>query len=165
MEQVSLKAGAAGDLVIETGSLEAAARSVGSARDGVARAAATVRECLPPPDTESAGQLAAMLIALDEVRNAERFDDWVQAWVRAMEHRDAFTEAFAIAQGAERANRPAAAPTSRNPSRSEGISPSTIAASKAILSAIFNHRTQRSKSCSCTRAVESRLPRCQRNLA
>ncbi len=37
--------------------------------------------------------------ALDEFRTAERFDDWVQAWTRATEHRDAFTRAFVIANG------------------------------------------------------------------
>ncbi len=65
----------------------------------VAHAAATVRECPPPPDAESARHLAAALDALDEFRTAERFDDWVQAWTRATEHMDAFTRAFAIANG------------------------------------------------------------------
>jgi len=52
----------------------------------VAHAAATVRECPPPPDADSARHLAAALDALDEFR-------------MAMEHRDAFTRAFAIANG------------------------------------------------------------------
>ena len=98
-EQMSLEAGAAGDSVKETGSLEAAAPSVDIARERVARTAAAVRECPEPPDVASAQHLAAALDALDEFRAAERFDDWVQAWCRAMEHRDAFIRAFAIANG------------------------------------------------------------------
>ncbi len=99
IEQMSLEAGAAGDSVQETGGLEVAAPSVDSARERVAHAAATVRECPPPPDADSARNLAAALDALDEFRMAERVDDWVQSWTRAMEHRDAFTRAFAIANG------------------------------------------------------------------
>ncbi len=99
IEQMSLEAGAAGDLVKETGSLEEAAPSVDIARERVAHAAATVRGCPPPPDAESARHLAAALDALDDFRTAKRFDDWVQAWTRATEHRDAFTRAFAIANG------------------------------------------------------------------
>ena len=37
-----------------------------------------------------------------EVENQVRFRDfneWVHSWTRAMEHRDAFTAAFAIANG------------------------------------------------------------------
>lgn len=82
-----------------TGSLEEAAPSVDVARERVARAALAVRNCPPPPDAESAEHLAATLDALEEFRTAERFDDWVAAWTRAMEHRDAFTRAFAIADG------------------------------------------------------------------
>ncbi len=106
IEQMSLEAGAAGDSVQETGGLEVAAPSVDIARERVAHAAATVRECPPPPDADSARHLAAALDALDEFRMAERVDDWVQSWTRAraMEHRDAFTQAFAIANG----QRPAA---------------------------------------------------------
>jgi len=99
MEQLSLEAGVAGDSVKETGSLEEAAPSVDIARERVAHAAVTVRECSPPPDAESARHLAAALDALDEFRTAKRFDGWVQAWTRATEHRDAFTRAFAIADG------------------------------------------------------------------
>jgi len=99
IDQMSLEAGAAGDSVKETGSLEEAAPSVDIARERVARAAATVRGCPPPPDAQSARHLAAALEALDEFGTAERFDDWVQAWRRAMENRDAFTRAFAIANG------------------------------------------------------------------
>ncbi len=99
IEQMSLEAGAAGDSVQETGGLEVAAPSVDIARERVAHAAATVRECPPPPDADSARHLAAALDALDEFRMAERVDDWVQSWTRAMEHRDAFTRAFAIANG------------------------------------------------------------------
>lgn len=86
IEQMSLEAGAAGDSVKETGSLEEAAPSVDIARERVAHAAATVRECPPPPDAESARHLAA-LDALDEFRTAERLEDWVQAWTRATEYR------------------------------------------------------------------------------
>lgn len=96
-EQMSLEAGAAGDSVKETGSLEEAAPSVDIARERVARAAAVIRDCPQPPDIASAQHLAAMLEALDEFRAAERFDDWVQAWCRAMGHRDAFIQAFTIA--------------------------------------------------------------------
>lgn len=99
IEQLSLEAGAAGDSIKETGSLKEAAPSVDIARHRVAHAAAAVRECPPPPDAESARHLAAALDALDEFRDAERFDNWVQAWTRAMEHRDAFIAAFAIADG------------------------------------------------------------------
>jgi hypothetical protein len=99
IEQMSLEAGAAGDSVTETGNLEAAAPSIDGARERVARAAAIVREGPVPPDAASAQHLTAMLDALDEFRTAELFDEWVQAWVRAMERRDAFTEAFAIANG------------------------------------------------------------------
>lgn len=99
IEQVSLEAGAAGDSVKETGSLKGAGPSVDIARERVAHAAATVGECPPPPDPSSAWHLAAALGALDEFRTAERFDDLVQAWTRAMEHRDAFDRAFAIASG------------------------------------------------------------------
>ena len=101
-EQMSLEAGAAGDSVKETGSLEEAARSVDIARERVARAAAAVRRCPQPPDFATARQLAATLDALDEFGAAERFDDWVQAWCRAMEYRDAFIRAFAIANGQTR---------------------------------------------------------------
>lgn len=90
-EQMSLEAGAAGDSVKETGSLEEAAPSVDIARERVARAAAAVRKCPQPPDVATALQLAAMLDALDEFGAAERFDDWVQAWCRAMEYRDALS--------------------------------------------------------------------------
>ena len=99
IEQLSLEAGAAGDSVKETGSLEQASPSVDIARERVAHAAAAVRECPPPPDAVSARHLAAALDALDEFRDAGRFGDWVHAWTRAMEHRDAFTRAFAIANG------------------------------------------------------------------
>lgn len=99
IEQMSLEAGAAGDSVMATGSLVEAAPSVDIARERVARAAAAVRACPPPPDSASAQHLAAALDALDDFRQAERFDDWVGAWTRAMEHRDAFTRAFAIADG------------------------------------------------------------------
>jgi hypothetical protein len=99
MEQMSLEAGAAGDSVKETGSMEEAAPSVDIASQRVARAAAAVRECPQPPDVASAQQLTAALDALDEFRAAERFDDWIQAWCRAMEHRDAFIHAFTIADG------------------------------------------------------------------
>jgi hypothetical protein len=99
IEQMSLEAGAAGDSVKETGSLDAAAASVDIARERVARAAAAVRECPPPPDAASARHLAETLDALDEFRTAERFDEWVAAWTHAMKHRDAFAEAFAVANG------------------------------------------------------------------
>ena len=99
MEQMSVEAGAAGDSVKETGGLEEAAPSVDIARERVARAAAAVRECPQPPDAASAQHLAAALEALDEFRAAERFDDWVRAWCRAMEQRDAFIRAFALADG------------------------------------------------------------------
>lgn len=45
IEQMSLEAGAAGDCVTETGSLEAAAPSVDLARERVARAAEAVKQC------------------------------------------------------------------------------------------------------------------------
>ena len=99
IEQMSLEAGAAGDSVLDTGSLEDAAPSVDIARERVARAATVVRKCPPPPDAESARHLAATLDALDEFRTAERFDDWISAWARAMECRDAFAQAFGIANG------------------------------------------------------------------
>jgi hypothetical protein len=99
IEQMSLEAGAAGDSVKETGTLKKAAPSVDIARERVARAAAAVRECPPPPDSVSAGHLAAALEALDEFRRAARFDDWVRAWTRAMERNDAFARAFALAYG------------------------------------------------------------------
>jgi len=99
IEQMSLEAGAAGDSVKKTGTLEEAAPSVDIARGRVARAAAAVRECPPPPDADSARHLAAALDALDEFRTAERFDDWIRAWTRAMEHNDAFARAFVIANG------------------------------------------------------------------
>lgn len=96
---MSLEAGAAGDSVLATGSLETAAPAVDVARERVARAAAVVREGPLPPDVESARHLAAMLEALDVFRTAGDFNEWVQLWTRAMEHRDAFTEAFAIVNG------------------------------------------------------------------
>jgi len=99
IEQMSLEAGAAGDSVTETGSLETAAPSVDVARERIARAATTMREGLLPPDAASARHLTAMLDALDEFGAADLFGEWVQAWVRAMERRDAFTEAFVIANG------------------------------------------------------------------
>jgi hypothetical protein len=99
MEQMSLEAGAAGDSVKETGSLKLAAPSIDVARARVARAAAAVRECPLPPDVTSAQHLTAALDALDEFRVAERFDDWVGAWCRAMEQRNAFIRSFAIANG------------------------------------------------------------------
>jgi hypothetical protein len=99
IEQMSLEAGAAGDSVKEFGSLGKAAPSVDIARERVARAAAAARKCPPPPDAASAWHLAAMLEALDEFRTAKRFNDWVRAWTRAMEHNDAFARAFAIANG------------------------------------------------------------------
>ena len=99
IEQMSLEAGAAGDSVMDTGSLADAAPSVDIARERIARAAAAVHKCAPPPDVESAQHLAATLNALDEFRTAERYDDWLQAWSRAMESRDAFARAFAIANG------------------------------------------------------------------
>lgn len=99
IEQMSLEAGAAGDSVMESGSLEKAGPSVDIARERVARAAAAARKCPPPPDAASARHLAAMLEALDRFRTAERFDDWVRAWARAMEHNDAFARAFAVANG------------------------------------------------------------------
>lgn len=99
IEQMSLEAGAAGDSVKETGSLEQAAPSIDVARERVASAAAAVRRCPPPPDAASAQHLAAALDALDEFRVAKRFDDWVETWRRAMEQRDAFIRAFAIADG------------------------------------------------------------------
>ena len=98
-EQMSLEAGAAGDSVKEIGSLEDAAPSIDVARARVARAAAALRECPQPPDVASAQHLTATLDALDEFRAAERLDDWVRAWSRAMEQRDAFIRAFAIANG------------------------------------------------------------------
>jgi len=103
IEQLSLEAGAAGDSVKETESLEQASPSVDIARERVARAAAAVRECPPPPDAVSARHLAAALDALDEFRAAGRFGDWVHAWTRAMERSDAFTRAFAIANASNRA--------------------------------------------------------------
>lgn len=99
MEQMSLEAGAAGDSVKETGSLADAASSVDVARARVARGAAALRECPQPPDVASAKHLAATLYSLDEFRDAERLDDWVHAWSRAMEQRNAFIRAFAIANG------------------------------------------------------------------
>lgn len=99
IEQMSLEAGAAGDSVKEAGNLAEAAPSVDIARERVAHAAAAVRECPPPPDAQSARHLAAALDALDEFRTADRFGDWVRAWTRAMERKDAFTRAFAIANG------------------------------------------------------------------
>jgi len=71
IEQMSLEAGAAGDSVQETGGLEVAAPSVDIARERVAHAAATVRECPPPPDADSARHLAAALDALHEFRMAQ----------------------------------------------------------------------------------------------
>lgn len=102
IEQMSLEAGAAGDSVKETGTLVKAAPSIDIARERVARAAAAVRECPPPPDAESARHLAATLDALDEFRTAGRFGDWVEAWTRVMEHNDAFARAFATANGQQR---------------------------------------------------------------
>ncbi len=99
IEQLSLQAGAAGDSVLETGSLQAAAPSVDIARERVARTAAVVRQGPLPPDAASARHLTAMLDALNEFRTADEFNGWVRSWTRAMEHRDAFTEAFAIANG------------------------------------------------------------------
>jgi hypothetical protein len=99
IEQLSLEAGAAGDSVMETGSMKAAAPSVDIARERVARAAAKLRRCSPPPDPESARQLSAMLDALDEFRTADHLEEWVQAWARAMGYRDAFVHAFALANG------------------------------------------------------------------
>lgn len=99
IEQMSLEAGTAGDSVMATGSLEEAAPSIDIARERVARAAAVMRDCPPPPDAASAHHLAAALDALEDFRTAGRFDDWVRAWTRAMEHRDAFSRAFAIADG------------------------------------------------------------------
>lgn len=99
IEQLSLEAGAAGDSVLATGSLKTAAPAVDIARERVARAAAVVREGPLPPDAESARHLSAMLDALDEFWTTGDFNEWVQSWTRAMEHRDAFTEAFAIANG------------------------------------------------------------------
>lgn len=99
IEQLSLEAGAVGDSVLATGSLETAAPAVDIARERVARAAAVVRQAPLPPDPDSARHLAAMLDALDDFRTTGDFNDWVQSWTRAMEHRDASTEAFAIANG------------------------------------------------------------------
>lgn len=99
IEQMSLEAGAASDSVRKTGTLEEAAPSVAVARERVARAAAAVHECPPPPDAYSARHLAAALDALDEFQTVQRFDDWVRAWTRAMEHNDAFARAFANANG------------------------------------------------------------------
>jgi hypothetical protein len=99
IDQLSLEAGVAGDSVLATGSLETAAPAVDIARERVARAAAVVRQSPLPPDAESARYLAAMLDALDEFQTTGDFKEWVQSWTRAMEHRDAFTEAFAIANG------------------------------------------------------------------
>lgn len=102
IEQLSLEAGAAGDSVLETGSLKTAAPSVDIARERVARAAAVVRQGPLPPDAASARHLTAMLDALDEFRSAEDFHEWVRSWTRAMEYRGAFTEAFALANGQRR---------------------------------------------------------------
>lgn len=99
IEQLSLEAGAAGDSALATGSLETAAAAVDIARERVARAAAVVRGGPLPPDAESARHLAAMLDALDEFRTTGDFNEWVHSWTRAMEHRDAFTAAFAVANG------------------------------------------------------------------
>lgn len=98
IEQLSLEAGAAGDSVMQTGTLDHAA-PIDIARERVARAAVAVRRCPPPPHAESARHLAAALDALDECQMADEFDGWVRAWTRAMEHRDAFTRAFALADG------------------------------------------------------------------
>ena len=103
VEQMSLEAGAAGDSVKETGTLVEAAPSIDIARERVARAAAALRGCPPPPDAESARRLTAALDALDESQSAGQFADWVEAWTRAMEHRDAFIQAFAIAHGQQAA--------------------------------------------------------------
>lgn len=99
IEQMSLEAGVAGDSVKQTGTLDNAAPSVDIARERVVRAAVAVRKCPPPPDAESARHLAAALDALEEFQMADQFDGWVRAWTRAMEHRDAFTRAFALANG------------------------------------------------------------------
>ncbi|NUU06430.1 hypothetical protein [Leifsonia sp. C5G2] len=98
-EQMALEAGAAGDSVKETGSLEQAAPSIDIARERVARAAAALRQCPPPPDEASALHLSSCLDALEDFRTAERFDAWVHAWSRAMEERDEFIRAFAAADG------------------------------------------------------------------
>jgi len=102
IEQMSLEAGAASDSVKEIGTLVKAAPSIDIARERVARAAAAVRECPPPPDAESARHLAAMLDALDEFRTAGRFGDWVDAWMRVMGYSDAYARAFATANGQQR---------------------------------------------------------------
>jgi len=99
IEQMLLEAGAAGDSVMTTGTLEVAAPSVDIARERVARAAVAVRECPAPPDADSARHLVAALVSLDDFRTAERVDDWVRAWTSAMEHNHAFTRAVAIATG------------------------------------------------------------------
>lgn len=99
IEQMTLEAGAAGDSVKETGSIAAAAPSVDIARERVANATLAVRACPPPPDADSAKLLARMLDALDEFRDADEFDEWVQAWTRAMDLSEAFTQAFARANG------------------------------------------------------------------
>ena len=98
-EQLTLEAGAAGDSVLENGSLESAAPSVDIALGRVARAAAVIRQGPLPPDAASARHLTAMLDALDECRMADDLNGWVRSWTRAMEHRNSFTEAFAIANG------------------------------------------------------------------
>jgi hypothetical protein len=76
---LSLEAGAAGDSVLATGSLETAAPAVDIAREQVARAAAVLRAGPLPPDGESARHLAAMLDALDEFQTTGDFNEWVHS--------------------------------------------------------------------------------------
>lgn len=99
VEQMSLEAGAAGDSVKETGSLETVAPSVDVARERVARATAGLRTCPRPPDDATAQASSAMLAALDDFANAERFDAWIAAWIKAMEDNDRFAHALAVATG------------------------------------------------------------------
>lgn len=97
--QMRLEAGAAGDAIRETGSLDASAPALDAAREAVALAVDRVRECAPPPDRRSAELLAQMIEALDAFTHPADCDGWIQSWVRAMDLWVAFTRAFGIANG------------------------------------------------------------------
>lgn len=99
IEQMALEAGAAGDSITQTGALDTAAPAVDLARERVAQAVATVRQCPPPPDPGSAHALALLLDALDDFTAAERFDKWVHTWTRAMDLSETFAAAVASATG------------------------------------------------------------------
>lgn len=99
IEQVSLEFGASGDSLLETGSLEASAPAVDAARERMAAAAAGVRECPLPPDPASARHLDAALTALEAFAAAETMDELISSWVRAMAEGEAYSVAFATANG------------------------------------------------------------------